>query len=225
MSKQAAEMLYKQIKLDIRHNRLPVAQALKQEELSQRYNISRIPIRDVLQRLKNEGWLTTCGKRGVMIPELNATEAEDLYLMRKYLEPLILGYAIPNLNQQTIGKATDYLQTIDAQTDDPNQHMSIEEHGELNWQFHACLYQQANRPTLFNTIASLHQLCGRYIGFHNQQLDYLATSQQDHYNLLKAIENKDIPHAKSLLEAHISDAGETLVAFLVDESKDSAEME
>ncbi|WP_342807152.1 GntR family transcriptional regulator [Alteromonas sp. M12] len=220
MTKQQAQMLYNQIKLDIRENKLPIAQALKQEALSKRYNISRIPIRDVLQRLKNEGWLTSCGKCGVMIPELNATEAEDLYLMRKYLEPLILQYAIPNLNQQTIGKARDYLQAIDSQ-----EQLSIEEHGELNWQFHACLYEQANRPTLFNTIASLHQLCGRYIGYHNQQLNYLKTSQQDHYNILKAIENQDTEHAISLLEAHISDAGKTLVAFLLQESGDIAEKE
>ncbi|MDO6695654.1 GntR family transcriptional regulator [Aliiglaciecola sp. 3_MG-2023] len=214
MSKQQAQILYNQIKLDIQENKLPIGQALKQEMLSQRYNISRIPIRDVLQRLKNEGWLTTCGKRGVMIPMLNATEAEDLYLMRKYLEPLILEYAIPNINQQVIGKATDYLHIIDSQ-----EELSIEEHGELNWQFHSCLYEQANRPTLFSTIASLHQLCGRYIGYHNQQLNYLKTSQQDHYNILKAIENKNTEHAKNLLETHISDAGKTLVRFLLAESK------
>ncbi|GAC14339.1 GntR family transcriptional regulator [Aliiglaciecola lipolytica] len=211
MPKQPAQLLYSQIKTDIQENRLPVGQALKQEMLSQRYNVSRIPVRDVLHRLKSEGWLIPCGKRGVMIPQLNATEAEDLYLMRMYLEPLILAQSIPNLNQQMLGKAADILTKLDN-----NKDLSIEENGELNWQFHACLYEPANRPTLFGTIASLHQQCGRYIGYHSQKLQYSNTSQDEHYQILNAISEKNISHAQAILKAHIRDAGEILVNYLND---------
>jgi len=206
--KQPAEALYKQLKQDIRDNKLPIASPLKQEQLATEYGVSRIPIRDVLQRLKNEGWLTQSGKRGVMVHPLSATEAEDLYIMRMYLEPLILSHAIPKLNNQTLGQATDLLEKLD------QSKLSIAEHGELNWQFHACLYQAAQRPTLFNTIANLHQLCSRYIGFHSVELDYLKTSQQEHYHLLRAIKAKQLGKAKSILKQHISEAGEMLVAYL-----------
>ncbi len=211
IQKQPAQQLYTKMKMDIRDNQLPIAQPLKQEALSERYGVSRIPIRDVLQRLKNEGWLITSGKRGVMVPHLNAGEAEDLYLMRMYLEPLILGHAIPKMTHQIIGKAADILNEIDNQ----GNKLSMEESGELNWQFHACLYETANRPTLFNTISSLHQQCGRYIGFHSHHLDYLTTSQNEHYQLLEAVKEKQINRAKNLVKAHISDAGELLVAHLL----------
>ena len=206
--KQPAEALYKQLKQDIRDNKLPIASPLKQEQLATEYGVNRIPIRDVLQRLKNEGWLTQSGKRGVMVHPLSATEAEDLYIMRMYLEPLILSHAIPKLNNQTLGQAADLLEKLD------QSKLSIAEHGELNWQFHACLYQAAQRPTLFNTIANLHQLCSRYIGFHSVELDYLKTSQQEHYQLLRAIKAKQLGKAKSILKQHISEAGEMLVAYL-----------
>ncbi len=210
MEKQHANRLYQQIKGDILDNRLPVATALKQTELSTRYEVSRIPIRDVLTRLKNEGWLADCGKRGVMIPALSATEAEDLYLMRMYLEPLILNHGIPKINNQILGQAQDILEQIDQ-----SKNSNIHQQGELNWQFHACIYQAAERPTLFNTIASLHQQCSRYIGYHSLELDYLETSQQEHYQLLTAIKNKQITKAKQILKAHISEAGEILVSHLL----------
>lgn len=210
MQKQPAQQLYAKIKLDIRSNQLPVGEPLKQEALSKRYGVSRIPIRDVLQRLKNEGWLTGSGKRGVMVPPFTAGEAEDLYMMRMYLEPLLLGHAIPKLNQQTLGKAADFLAVIDQ-----SKGLTIEELGELNWQFHACLYEAANRPTLFNTVAALHQQCGRYIGFHSQKLNYLETSQKEHYQLLDAVKQKQLNRAKNILKAHISDAGEILVEYLL----------
>lgn len=206
--KQPAEALYQQLKHDIRDNKLPIATPLKQEQLAAEYGVSRIPIRDVLQRLKNEGWLTQSGKRGVMVHPLSATEAQDLYIMRMYLEPLILSHAIVKLNYQTLGQATDILEQLN------QPKLSIAEHGELNWQFHACIYQAAKRPTLFNNIANLHQLCSRYIGFHSVELDYVKTSQQEHYQLLEAIKAKQLGKAKTILKQHISEAGETLVAYL-----------
>ncbi|KXI27451.1 GntR family transcriptional regulator [Paraglaciecola hydrolytica] len=211
--KPMAQSLYEQLKQDIRDNKLPVAMALKQEELAAQYGVSRIPIRDVLQKLKNEGWLVQSGKCGVMIASLSAQEAEDLSLMRQYLEPLILAYALPNLTNNILGHAEDLLVALD------NKHLSVTECGELNWQFHACLYQAANRPTLFNTIVSLHQQCSRYIGFHNTQLNYNSTSQGEHYQLLDALKNKQLELAQSILKQHIAQASCQLVSYLQAENK------
>ena len=206
--KQPAEALYHQLKQDIRDNKLPTALPLKQEQLATDYGVSRIPIRDVLQRLKNEGWLVQSGKRGVMIHPLSATEAEDLYMMRMHLEPLLLGHAIEKINHQILGQATDILEQL------KQPKLSTQQHGELNWQFHSCLYQTANRPTLFNNISNLHQLCSRYIGFHSVELNYAQTSQQQHYQLLEAIKAKQVGKAKTILKQHISEAGQILVAYL-----------
>lgn len=209
MDKQPAQQLYQQIKDDIRNNLLPIGETLKQEALSQRYQVSRIPVRDVLQRLKNEGWLCPCGKRGVMIPPLSAQEAEDLYMMRMYLEPLLLGHAIAKINHQVIGQAKDILSQMEdlSRTD-------ISQIGELNWQFHACLYRAAQRPTLFNTIANLHQQCARYIGYHTLTLAYHHNSHAEHLAIIEAAQDKQVTRAKNLLKAHISDAGELLVEHL-----------
>ena len=211
--KQLAQSLYEQLKQDIREHKLPVGMALKQEELAAQYGVSRIPIRDVLQKLKNEGWLVQSGKCGVMIASLSAQEAEDLSLMRQYLEPLLLAYALPNLTNNMLGQAEDLLVALD------NKQLSVSECGELNWQFHACLYQAANRPTLFNTIVNLHQQCSRYIGFHNTQLNYNTTSQDEHYQLLDALKNKQSKLAQSILKQHIAQASCQLVEYLQAEHK------
>jgi DNA-binding GntR family transcriptional regulator len=110
-----------------------------------------------------------------MVHPLSATEAEDLFIMRMYLAPLILSYTMPNLNNQTLGQAADVLEKID------HCKLGIVQHDKLNWQFHACFYQAAKRPTLFNNIANLHQLCSRYIGLHSVDLDYVKTCQQEYY--------------------------------------------
>ena len=208
MDKQPGNSLYQRLKDDILHRRLPIGEPLKQVELSERYQVSRIPVRDALQRLKSEGWLTTVGKRGVMVAPLSATEAEDLYQMRMYLEPLLLGHAMANISHKILGEALDILEQIE------QQDLTIEQHGELNWQFHSCLYKQAKRPTLFNTVSALHQQCGRYIGYHTLNLDYQSASQSEHHALLRATKEKNTEEAQAILKAHIQVAGEQMVTHL-----------
>ena len=57
--KQCAEQLYLQIKQDIRVQNFAVGEALKQVELSKRYGVSRIPIRDATR--VSEGAVKTAG--------------------------------------------------------------------------------------------------------------------------------------------------------------------
>ena len=90
MHNRKTHTLYQQLKQDIVQGKLPEKQALKQAQLAERYGVSRIPIRDALQRLKNEGWLVEHGKSSVMLRPLNADDAQDLYLMRMHLEPTLL---------------------------------------------------------------------------------------------------------------------------------------
>ncbi|MFQ3196826.1 MAG: DNA-binding GntR family transcriptional regulator [Paraglaciecola sp.] len=144
-----------------------------------------------------------------MVQPLSALDAQDLYQMRMLLEPMILTYAIPNLSNQNIGQAQDILQQARGIST-----LSINEQGDLNWQFHACLYQPAHHPMLFDTVARRHQLCARYIGFHSVELDQLPTSYEQHTRLLIAIRAKQTTLAQQLLSQHISQVGEVLVALL-----------
>lgn len=203
------DSLYLQLKHDIVHGKLPQNTALKQTLLAERYGVSRIPIRDTLQRLKNDGWLSNHGKSSVMIRPLNSSDAEDLYLMRLHLEPMLLGHAIPNINFETLGKAQDIL--LKLKSSEPRD---ILQQGELNWQFHRCLYLPADRPALFDTVTQLHQLCARYIGFQEMELDYLSHSQNEHEALLTALREDERQKANKVLTEHIRIAGEQLVRYL-----------
>ncbi|MDU0354463.1 GntR family transcriptional regulator [Paraglaciecola aquimarina] len=208
MANLTSDTLYHQLRQDILEQNIAHGSVLKQEELSTRYGVSRIPIRDVLQRLKSEGWLIPSGKCGVMVNPLTAAEAEDLYLMRMRLEPLLLGYAIPHISNKRLGEAIDILEQL------TSKDLNAQQHGELNWQFHTCLCQAANRPTLQNTIHNLHQLCSRYIGFHAMQLDYVDTAHNEHIALIAAIKEKQIEAAQAILTEHIQKAGQILVSYL-----------
>lgn len=201
------------LKSDILSGRLERGQPLRQQELSQRYQVSRIPIRDVITVLKNQGWLVAHGKAGVMVPELNWLEAQDLYEMRLPLERMLLGYACEHITHEIIGRARDIHNKLD------NCSLSLLEKGRLNWEFHATLYKAANHPALFNTVASLNEQVKRYLGFQYGPLEYRAKSQDEHEELLLLLEQQKFTDALELLHSHIEVAGIQLVRYLKSTSK------
>lgn len=201
--------LYQRIKKDLQLGHFEPGEVLKQAEVAERYGVSRIPVRDALQQLKSEGWLTEHGKRGMAVPLFDPLEVEDLYLMRMRLEPLLQTLAAPLLNAETLGRAKDILDRMESAPE-----LTAAEIGALNWEFHACLYRAAARPTLFATVQQLHRQCERYIGYQSRSLDYQVTSQREHYAILDALQRDDREAAAALLEQHIAAAGRQLVEFL-----------
>ncbi|GAB2892806.1 GntR family transcriptional regulator [Microbulbifer echini] len=201
--------LYEKIKADIQQGRFAAGQPLKQVELANFYRVSRIPVRDVLQKLKNEGWLIRHGKRGVAVPQFDPLEVEDLYLMRARLEPLLQSLALEKLSGEILGRARDILLSMEARSG-----LSAEQIGNLNWQFHACIYRAAARPTLFATIEQLHRQCERYIGYQSRSLHYQSTSQEEHFAILEALHQGHGEQAAALLAQHIEAAGQLLVNHL-----------
>lgn len=201
--------IYQRLKADLQRGRFAPGRVLKQSELAQLYGVSRIPVRDALQRLKSEGWLSEHGKRGVAVPRFDPLEVEDLYLMRMRLEPLLLELAAPRLSGEILGRAEDILERMES---DPQLAAAVI--GALNWQFHACLYRTAGHPTLFATVEQLHRQCERYIGYQSRGLDYQARSQREHYEILAALRRGDAERAAKILEAHIAAAGRALAEHL-----------
>ncbi|MCO4787327.1 GntR family transcriptional regulator [Marinomonas atlantica] len=200
--------LLDQLKADIINGRLDRGCPLRQQELSKRYGVSRIPIRDAISVLRNQGWLVAHGKAGVMVPELNWKEAEDLYQMRSLLECQLLGYSFPNITYESLGKARDINLRLNACD------LSMLERGRLNWELHATLYEVANRPTLFNMVAILNEQVRRYMGFQYGPLQYRNTSQNEHEELLDLLAQGQSDQAIKLLRQHIEVAGQQLVEYL-----------
>lgn len=200
--------LYQQMLDDIRSRRWPVGQPLKQQQLAERYQTSRIPVRDALARLAAEGWLQPCGKASLQVPPLSAGEAAELCLIRQQLEPLALRLAGPALSFSVLGAAEDCLQLAAAAGDDPLRQ------GELNWQFHCLLYQPCERPVLLQLLAQLHQKVEMYLGFQQVSLGYQQRSHAEHLELLALLRQRDIEAAVSLLQQHIAAAASQLALHL-----------
>ena len=201
------EMVANALRNAILQGRYKANQPLRQDQIAEELGVSKIPLREALVQLKAEGLVTFMPKRGAVVSELSAAEAEEIYTMRIALETVAIEKAVPQLKSSDLIRAQSVLEIIDHENDKTQW-------GDLNWEFHATLYQAAQMPLLLNTIHNLHNNVARYLIIYLDRLSASGLSQEEHWALLTACREKKTADAKRILIKHLKHASEHLMTYL-----------
>src|SRR5262249_12113253 len=92
-----ADELALQLEQAIVHGDFEPGQVLRQEELSERYGVSRTPVREALRRLAALGLVSFEPNRGVRVRTLSREELREAFLVRAALESLATELAVPHM--------------------------------------------------------------------------------------------------------------------------------
>lgn len=210
------EVIASALRNDILHGRFKSNQPLRQDQIAEQFGVSKIPVREAMVQLRAEGLIVFLPNRGFVVSELSPAEVEEIYLMRTALETKALERAIPNLRNADFIRAASVLDISEVEDDSAQW-------SELNWEFHSVLYQAAQLPRLLGTIEVLHNNVARYLLIYLGSLSARDASQSEHKKMLQACKEREVDLAVHILQQHLSQAADRLVAFLsknaVDEVK------
>ncbi|MBT5941154.1 MAG: GntR family transcriptional regulator [Rhodospirillaceae bacterium] len=78
--------VYEKIRADILTCVLAPGSRVFENDLAQRYNVSKSPVRDALLRLQEQGLIDVLPRKGYLIRPISIGDAHDLYEMRLLLE-------------------------------------------------------------------------------------------------------------------------------------------
>lgn len=182
-------------------------QQIIQADIAKQFGMSRIPVREALKQLEAEGLVTQYPNKGAVISELSASEVQEIYEIRSFLETGAIKLSIKNLSEDDLKNAEEILKKIDNAPD-------ADTWLEYNWKFHSCLYSPANRPRLLSIISTLHVNVARYIRIYLESMNFEKKSQDEHYKIFYACKEKDTRKAVKLIEQHLGNASSTLVKYL-----------
>ena len=73
---------------------------LRQEQLSEQYQVSRTPVREALRRLAALGLVQFIPNRGVRVRTLSRDELREAFLVRAELESLATELATPKMTAE-----------------------------------------------------------------------------------------------------------------------------
>lgn len=177
-------------------------QPIRQDTLAAELGVSKIPLREALARLEEEGLLRSEVNRGWFVTPLTAAEAREVYALRLTLEPGTAARASARASKREQAQAIIALEALEAATARHGHEV-----GALNRGFHLALVRPAGQPLTVDIIQRLHVISERYVRKHLEPMGREERANDEHKALVEAWLARDEKIVTKLLLAHI---GQTL---------------
>jgi DNA-binding GntR family transcriptional regulator len=121
---------------------------IRQEEIAVEFDASRIPVREALLILVNDGLVEIVANSGAWVSSLTMAECLEQYEIRERIEPLLLRASLMNLEQTTI----DAMESLVGQME---QNQDVRTFMALDRDFHMLSYSAAPDTSLKTIVVKL----------------------------------------------------------------------
>ncbi len=172
---------------------------LVENELADRFGVSRTPIREALQRLETQSLLTRDG-RSLIVASLDHTQLSELYVVRGELEGLAARLAARHATPEEIGVLRDMLEADRALQDDP------EALSRANRRFHHQIHLGSHNRFLIRQLDLVHRSMALLATTSLAAEGRAEGTLEEHAAIVSAIESGDGDAAYTALRDHISQA-------------------
>ena len=208
------ERIYEEIVRLIVSGELPSGVSIDEKLLTERLQVSRTPFREAIGTLAKEGLIEIKPYRGFFVRSFSRKEVSDLYELRKTLECFAVELAVPQMSDAHIAGFERILDEAVAAL----RRGDLETYGARDREFHETIAELSGSAPLIETLSRLAlqiQIC-RAIANESKEFAERAAEERD--QILQALRARDIPQAKALMHAHISDVQQAVLARFRKES-------
>jgi DNA-binding GntR family transcriptional regulator len=143
---------------EIIRGRLPAAMRLTEEDVANRYGISRSPVREALRLLERDGLVQRSARRGIWVSPVSVKDFDNVYSVRIPLEALAAEQAANSRNTALKAKLDEALDGMRSAAADSN----VEAFFLSDVQGSEVIYQLADNPVLSRLLAGLNKQALRY---------------------------------------------------------------
>jgi DNA-binding GntR family transcriptional regulator len=178
-------------------------------ELAERFDISRTPIREVLQRLGTEGLIVRV-RRGWRVREHSADEIGEIYEARAALE----GYAAGLAAERGTAEELARIRAIHEDEDSSEPRTAREHLVEINDAFHQAILDAAHNARLTELARQSREYYFNYRIASLYSDSEAEASVEQHEAIVRELLARDAPAAEAAVRAHVLQALELIRAKL-----------
>ena len=189
-------------------NQIKGGEALRQDALSSRLGVSRIPVREALLQLEAEGLVTFVPHKGAVATSISVEEVKELFALRVLLECDILSTAITKATAEDFTRSEKIREEFDSLLK-PGSDMR--RWGQLNVAFHMSLYEPSRQARTLAILSGIHTHCDRYLRLQIQLTSDYERAEEEHHELLSLYSSGKRGAARKCLRAHIKTTGAELI--------------
>ncbi len=186
----------------IGHGELRPGAQLAEAELARELGVSRGPLREAMQRLTQEGLLTSIRNRGLFVIELTEADVRDIYVARTAVERAAAAEAVLR-DAAGVGARLRLVTEKMARSAERGDVAGV---GEVDLQFHELLVESSCSARLIRmhqTLLTETRMCLTALQETYPSADGRVA---EHTEIAEAIEGADLALVDRLLIAHMDDA-------------------
>ena len=199
VAQNLSERIYALVRERIVSGAFPADGTLRQDALAAELGVSKIPLREAMVRLEQDGLLFSQANRGYFVRPLNPAEAEEVYALRLKIEPEAVGLAAVRADDADRRAAKLALDALhEASGGDKSQV------GRLNREFHMSLVRPVQRPITVQIVERLNLISERYVGKHLEPAGRDDRAQQEHAAMYDLWADGQSEQVAALMHEHIA---------------------
>ena len=197
MTVSQSERAYQAIRRMIVRLELAPGAVLREESLQLQLGTGRTPIREALQRLVRDQFVTVLPRRGMYVSSIDVSELSMLYETRAILEPYVTRLACAR------GRPGHWSAMAAALARAERPGATSAELIEIDRECHEIVWAAADNRFLTDTLDMLYAQSDRLWHMYLAEVDDMAEAVAEHAEILEALVEGDADRAASLVEAHV----------------------
>ena len=198
------------LRSDIASGQIGTSERLDETKLAERFDVSRTPVREALNRLVAQGILVSNGRRGVWVAEYTREELAHMFEAMQEIEALCAGIAAKRLTflaRSNIESAQSLCMAA-AEANDFSGFL------RANEAFHMAIYKATENPFVYDLAAGFRQRTGPFRARKLSSSEDLMASAKSHEPIIKHIFSTDSAAAASHMSEHMKDTFMSILSKL-----------
>ena len=193
-----SERVFEIVREQIVNGKLNEDTPIRQDALASELGVSKIPLREALARLEQEGLLKSHANRGYFVQPMSADQVNEIFALRLAIEPRAAAYAARRATDEDRGRATKAYEDLETAANTNLADVAVR-----NRDFHTALVRGGGKLLTTQLVERLAILAERYVIAHLQPAGRDARAHLEHRGLFDAWMSRDGQQVEKRLKAHI----------------------
>ncbi len=207
----AAEGVYRALKRDVLTLAMAPGARLTEADLARRWGVSRVPVREACQRLRQEGLIEVSPSRGFAVARLTVKEIADAFDLRVVLESHAAARAAERASEADLAR----LRRLAATEYRAGDRRSYERFLTRNLEYHCALVETSGNARLARVHRELVEGMHRYFFLGLTLGDFGREMREEHERLNAALRARSARDAVKCVRQQIENSRRRILAGLL----------
>ncbi|MBL5974677.1 MAG: GntR family transcriptional regulator [Candidatus Leucobacter sulfamidivorax] len=178
---------------------LAPGEAVRQEVWAKKFNVSRLPVRQALQRLEDEGLMTITPYAGARVAVVALEDCIALYEMREAIEPLVVARSTSELTPEDLDEIREAMEAAEAVSHDSAAWLGADR------EFHRQVNRHCSIPQALKLATQLYNQTQQYRREYIRSVTAarIKLAELEHRTIFAALECGDAFEASERTRLHI----------------------